>query len=114
MQNVIHWSPRILSIAFVAFISIFALDVFTSPFEWMMIVGFLVHLLPSFALLALTAIAWRHPLVGAIAFVGFALGYVLMVGFDRPWSWYAFISLPSLIVGLLYAADWLRTRKPII
>lgn len=111
MKKAIHWAPRILSLAFVAFLSIFALDVFTGPFEWMMIVGFLVHLLPSFALLALVLLAWRYPLVGAIAFIGFALGYVLLAGLDRPWSWYAFISGPALIVGVLYLTDWLRLRK---
>lgn len=111
MTTFLHWAPRSLSLAFVAFLSIFALDVFTGPFEWMMLVGFAIHLIPSFALLALTAVAWRFPLVGTVAFIGFAVFYVWMVGFDRPWSWYAGISLPSLVVGLLYLADWWRSRK---
>lgn len=110
MEHFVYWAPRILSLAFVAFISTFSLDVFEGSFEWMMIAGFLVHLLPSFALLALIIVAWRYPLIGVIAFIGFAVAYVWLVGFDRPWSWYAAISLSSCIVGLLYAADW-RQRK---
>ncbi len=107
----LHWTPRILSLLFVAFLSLFALDVFTRPFEPMMLVGFLVHLLPSFALFALAIVAWRFPLVGAIAFIGFALAYIWLVGFDQPWSWYALISGPSLIIGALYLADWFMHRR---
>ncbi len=110
MGDFLHWAPRILSLAFVAFISTFALDVFEGPLEWMMIIGFLVHLMPSFALLVFTVVAWRFPLIGAIVFIGFAGAYVWLLGFDRPWTWYAAISLPSCVVGLLYAAGW-RQRK---
>ena len=105
-----HWTPRVLSLLFVGFLSIFALDVFTGPFEPIMIAWFLIHLLPSFALLALTFIAWRHPLVGTFAYIGFAFLYVLLVGLDRPWSWYALISGPSFIIGILYLADWFTHR----
>lgn len=111
MSTFIHWAPRILSLAFVGFLSLFALDVFTSPFEWTMLLGFVIHLLPSFALLAIVLVAWRYPVVGAVAFVGFALGYIWLAGLGRPWSWYAGISGPSLIVGILYLLDWLRRKK---
>lgn len=111
MDRFLHYAPRLLSLVFVAFLSVFALDVFEGQFNALMIVGFLIHLLPSFALLALTIIAWRYPVAGAGAFIGFALAYVMLAGFDRPWSWYAAISLPSLLVGVLYLADWLYSRK---
>lgn len=110
MDSILHLAPRTLSLAFIAFLSIFALDVFEGSFEMMMLVGFLIHLLPSFVLLALTLVAWRYPLVGVLAFIGFALGYVFLVGPNRPWSWYAVISLPSFVVGILYFVDWWRKR----
>lgn len=113
MNNFLHWIPRALSLVFIAFLSLFALDVFTAPFEPLMLVGFLFHLLPPFVLLVLVFVAWRFPLVGAIAFIGFALAYVWLVGFDRPWSWYTAISLPSLIVGLLYLVDWWHHHKTV-
>ena len=111
MNRFLYWSPRILSFAFIVFLSLFALDVFTGPFEPMMFVGLAIHLIPSFALTALALVAWRFPLVGAIAFIGFAMAYVGLVGFDRPWSWYAFISGPSLMVGFLYLIDSYLNKK---
>ena len=104
MKNpkIIYWLPRILSIAFVLFISIFALDVFEEYSGWQALLGFLIHLLPSFILLMVALIAWKHDLVGAVAFLGFAVLYIFTVGFDRPWSWYAVISGPAVVVGVLF------------
>jgi len=107
----IHWLPRILSIAFVLFLSLFALDVFGEYSGWQAVLGFLIHLLPSFVLLAVILIAWKYDLVGAIAFLASAAFYVFMVGLDRPWSWYAGISGPAAVVGILFLLSWLQKRK---
>jgi len=109
--NIIHWLPRILSIAFVLFLSLFALDVFGEYSGWQAFLGFLIHLLPSFVLLAVILIAWKYNLVGAIAFFGSAVFYVFMVGFDRPWSWYVGISGPAAVVGILFLLSYLQKRK---
>lgn len=111
LENIIYWLPRLLSIGFVLFLSVFALDVFEGPFEPMMLVGFIVHLLPSLILLGAIIVAWKYDLVGALMFLGFAVFYVLMVGPGRPWSWYAGISLPSAIVGMLYLTRWYLQRS---
>ncbi len=115
MKNtkIAYWLPRILSIAFVLFLSVFALDVFGEYSGWQAILGFLVHLLPSFVLLAVVLISWKHDLVGAVAFLGFAAFYVFTVGFDRHWSWYAGISAPAAIVGVLFLFSWFQKRKNI-
>lgn len=105
------WTPRILSILFTIFLATFALDAFNEGVGWGMILGFLIHLLPSLMLLLATGLAWRYDLVGAAFFLGFAVLYVWEAGLDRPWSWYAFIAGPSALVGLLYAANWWYTRK---
>ena len=110
-EKIFYWLPRLLSIGFVLFLSLFALDVFTGPFEPMMVVGFLVHLIPSFVLLAAVLVAWKYDMVGAIIFLGFAMFYVWSAGFDRPWSWYAAISLPSAIVGILFLVSWFQKRS---
>lgn len=100
-----------LSIGFVLFLSIFALDVFTGPFEPMMLVGFLIHLIPSFVLLGAVLLAWKYDLVGAIMFIGFATLYVWDVGFTRPWSWYVGIVAPAAIVGSLFLVSWFLKRN---
>lgn len=111
VMKIIYWLPRILSIVFVLFLSLFALDAFEGSSGWQTVLGFLIHLLPSFILLAVILIAWKHDLVGAIAFLASAVLYVFTVGFDRPWSWYACISGPAAIVGILYLLNWLKKRK---
>ncbi len=111
MKNILYWSPRILSIAFVLFLSLFALDVFGAYTGWELVTALLIHLLPSFVLLGVAIISWKYDMVGAVAFLGFAVFYVLMVGFDRPWSWYAGISGPAALVGLLFLLNWFRKRK---
>lgn len=110
-HTIIFWLPRIASIAFTLFLSLFALDVFSENTGWEVILALLVHLIPSFVLLIVTIVAWKYDLVGAVAFLGVSIGYVLMVGFDRPWSWYAGISGPALVVGVLYVLSWLQKRK---
>ncbi|MBU4353333.1 DUF2070 family protein [Candidatus Parcubacteria bacterium] len=111
INRFIYWTPRILSIAFILFLSLFAFDVFEEYSGWQVILGFLIHLLPSFILLAVILIAWKYDLVGAIAFLGSAVFYVFMVGFDRPWSWYIGISGPAAVVGILFFLSWLQKRK---
>lgn len=111
MNKIIYWSPRILSLAFVLFLSLFALDVFSEYSGWESVLAFLIHLLPSLVLLGITIIAWKHDLAGTIAFFGFAALYVFLAGFDRPWSWYALISSPATIVGILFLMSWLQKKK---
>jgi len=109
--RIIYWLPRVLSIAFVLFLSLFALDVFGEYSGWQAVIGFLIHLIPSFILFAVILIAWKYDLVGAIAFLGSAVFYVFMVGFDRPWSWYVGISGPAAVIGILFLLSWFQKRK---
>lgn len=111
VTKIIHWLPRVLGIAFILFLSLFALDVFEEFAGWVSVLAFLIHLIPSFILLAVVAIAWKYEWVGAAAFLGFAVFYVIMVGLDRPWSWYVAISAPSALVGILFFISWLQKRR---
>jgi len=110
-MKIIYWLPRILSIGFVLFISLFALDVFSEHSGWSVIPALFMHLLPSFVLLGIIIVVWKHDLMGAAIFLILAVFYIWMVGFDRPWSWYAFISGPAAIVGILYFISWFQKRK---
>ncbi len=110
-QKVFLWTPRVISIGFVLFLSLFALDAFSGGPWWAMLGAFLIHLIPSFLLLGAVAIAWRHEWFGALVFLCFAAGYVAMVGLDRPWSWYVGISAPSALVGALYLVSWFQKRS---
>lgn len=110
-HQVFFWTPRILSLVFVGFLSLFALDVFTEYSGFAVVVPLLIHLIPSLILLALVIVAWKREIVGTITFLGFAVFYVYTVGFDRHWTWYAFISGPATIVGLLFLASWIEQKR---
>jgi len=107
MKKFLFWSPRILSIAFVIFVSIFSLDVFGTNLKgWEMIVVLIYHLFIPLILLIFTVVAWKKDLIGTITFFLFALYYIYMVGFDRHWSWYVSIPLPALITSALFFFNW--------
>jgi hypothetical protein len=110
-KKIIYWSPRVLSISFVLFLSLFSLDIFNEHAGWNIIMPLLVHLIPALLLLVAVLIAWKYDLVGALVFVGFAIWYTWSAGFDRPVSWYLSIAAPAAIVGVLFLASWYQKRK---
>ena len=115
MKNtkVTYWLPRVLGLLFVLFLSLFAFDVFQGYNGWVALLAFFIHLLPAFVLLIIVLIAWRYDLVGAIAFLCFALAYIFLVGLNRPWSWYAGISGPAAVIGILFFLNWLKNKRDI-
>lgn len=110
-ENFFYWAPRLLGLAFVGFLSIFALDVFAEYSGWGAIVPLLTHLIPSFILLSAIVSAWVYEWVGTVIFLGFSIFYVSTVGFDQPVSWYIAITLPSAIVGILFFIGWIQKKK---
>lgn len=107
----LHWSPRLLSLLFLIFLSLFALDVFNEYQGWAALPALLTHLLLPLVLLLATIAAWKWDLVGVITFFAFAIYYVIMVGFDRHWSWYVSISGPAIIIGALFLSNWIKNKK---
>lgn len=111
--RLLHWVPRILGIFFAVFLGIFALDVFEpgTPLQ-QAIVGFLIHLAPSFLVLLSLALAWRRGWLGSACFVGLGILYLAMSWGRFPISVYLLISGPLFLIGLLFLADWMYTRHP--
>ena len=116
LARIIHWAPRVAAILLIFFISLFSLDVFSmdaSPLE--LLGGFLVHSIPSIAMLALLAFAWKRPAVGFVAFL--AAGVLFAFLFVRDAQ-----SLPNLLIfvfpillvaGLFYADwKWVKPQSP--
>jgi hypothetical protein len=71
-----------------------------------------LHLLPSFALIAVLVLAWRRPWVGAWLFGVAALGYAFATG-RAHLDWIAFVSGPLLLTAGLYLVSWIHDlRRP--
>jgi hypothetical protein len=68
--KVFQWIPRILCILAILFVSLFALDAFSSERTfWQNVAAFLMNLIPSFVLLAVLIVAWKWEKVGGIILV---------------------------------------------
>lgn len=101
--KIIYWTPRILSICSVIFLSLFSLDAFSgdSP-VWEKLLGLLIHLVPVFILIGVVILAWKHELVGGILYIGLGILYIILVGLHRPLSWYLGITGPLVVIGILF------------
>jgi hypothetical protein len=108
LAKIIHWAPRIAALLIIFFIGLFSLDVFGTgapPLE--VLVGFLMHNLPSIVMLVLLIIAWKRPVVGFVAFLlagaAFAAFFVRDI-YALP-NLLLFV-LPILLIASLFYADW--------
>lgn len=74
--KVLHWTPRIICILAILFISLFALDSFSPDLTiWQQIGAFLLHLIPSFVLIFVLIVAWKWEFIGGIIFTLIGLGF---------------------------------------
>ena len=107
-KRVLFWIPRLLCLAFAAFISLFALDVFGEGLGvWRTTLALLMHLIPTFLILIVLAVSWRWEWVGAVLFTALALLYLILFWGRFHWSAYAAISGPLCLVGVLFLLNWL-------
>jgi hypothetical protein len=109
MNRALYWAPRALCIVFAAFISIFAADVFGHGGGfWQTALALLIHLVPTFLVVAVLVASWRHEWIGGIVFVALGVLYVAFA-WSRPFfGWAAFlaISAPLLLTGVLFLLNW--------
>lgn len=104
MAKIIHWAPRVAAILIIFFIGLFSLDVFemeATPLE--LLGGFLMHNIPSIAMLVLLIFAWKRPVIGFIAF--FIAAVVFSLVFFSPVNLLLFV-VPILLIASLFYADW--------
>jgi hypothetical protein len=111
MKNPLHppellrWSSRALGMAAALFLALFALDAFTEGQPLAAAApDFVIHLVPAALVFAIVAVAWRHALIGAVAFVGLSMLYAVWA--RTRVDWILVISGPLLATGLMYLASW--------
>jgi len=103
IRRALYWTPRILSIAFALFLSVFALDVFESASGfWEIVSALLIHLIPVYVVLIFAALAWRWEWVGAVAFPALALLYIVATFGMFPLLNYLIMTGPLFVIGALF------------
>ncbi|MDE3236942.1 MAG: hypothetical protein KGO81_13395 [Bacteroidota bacterium] len=121
----LYWSPRIISILAIFFISIFAADAFAPGLTfWQQIGAFLLHLVPSFVLIGLLVIAWKWEFVGGVLFI--AIGLILSsvvfmhnlinrrATVATSLGIIAVITFPFIVAGILFIANDVARKKKLL
>lgn len=108
-EDWILWTPRVLSILLICFISLFSLDVFEEGRPWTeTLVALLMHLIPAYVLILILVFAWRRPWVGAIAYTALAVAYAVWAWRHMPWI--LIIAVPLLVTAGLFWVSWRVSR----
>jgi len=104
------WAPRILALLVCSYLGLFALDAF-GPGKPVgdALADFALHVTPLLVLLAVVVVSWRWEWVGACVFSGLAIVYALVAA--DHFSWILAVSVPLLVVGVLYAWNWRHHRE---
>lgn len=96
-------AARIISILFICFISLFALDIFDMQLGiGGTILGIFMHLIPSIILGVLVYFSWKKPQIGFYGFSALALIFTLYFRTYAFWGSFLAISLPLIILAGLY------------
>jgi len=105
-NKILYYLPRTIGLLSILFISSFALDVFTEDESLLnILLGLLMHLIPSFVLLAILAIAWKFERLGGILFVLISLTPFLLLS-NELWV-NVLLGAPFLVTGSLFLFhDW--------
>lgn len=116
----IYWTPRILSIIFILFLSLFSLDVFEMNMGfWGTILGLFMHNIPALILLLILLISWKYEIVGGIGFILGGALYIALVlknvisnGFEWYYlGWIMQISGIPFFIGIMFLIGWFQKRK---
>ena len=111
MLKILYWAPRVVGILAILFISSFALDVFQEGVPAAQILlGLVMHLIPSFVLIIILVIAWKYELVGGILFV--AISFIPFFLLSRNLLWVnMLLCVPFLLTGILFLVSSHRMLK---
>jgi len=113
-RRALFWAPRVLSIAYIAFLSLFALDVFGEVRGFgTTLLALIIHLIPALVLLAVLIVAWRWEWVGAALYAAAGMFYVvtvlpLRISPAAKLNWSLTIAGPAFLVAAMFLANWLK------
>ena len=119
--KIFHWTPRIICLLAILFVSLFAADAFAPELTiWQQIGAFIIHLIPSFILLAFLIVAWKWEYVGGLIFliIGVVFSPIVFIhNYNMNHSvWMSLgiiliITIPFFIVGVLFMVSHSLKKK---
>ncbi|MBI4810363.1 MAG: hypothetical protein HY800_02760 [Ignavibacteriales bacterium] len=105
--QLLYWSPRVLTIVFIAFTCLFAADVFSeSRGFWETALALLMHLIPQLIVIGLLIVLWhREWIVGVICLL-LSIAYIINVWGRFGIDVYILIGGPLALIGVLFLLNW--------
>ncbi|MFC1754531.1 hypothetical protein ACFL96_14240 [Thermoproteota archaeon] len=103
-MKALYWTPRVLCIIYILFLSMFAFDVFGEYGFPEVLVALFMHLVPSLILVGLLIVAWKWEKIGGIVFLVMAVGFTLFFNRNMELMGFIILSCPLLLVGALFLA----------
>ncbi len=109
--------PRMLSIVFIIFLSLFSLDVFNEKSGfWQILAGLFLHNILALIFLIVLIISWKHEIVGGIIFISAGIFYIIFA-FSHADSWKVAlewsiqIAGSVFVIGGLFITNWIEKRN---
>lgn len=119
--RIFYWLPRVLCMLAILFISMFALDAYDPRLTLGRQIGdFIIHMVPSFVLTAILAIAWKWELLGGIILMIFGLvasPLVFHMNYTRNHSVpvsleiILMITFPFILTGILFIVSYYARKR---
>ena len=120
IPNWLYWTPRVLSILMLLFLTLFSLDVFEEGLGfWGTLLGLFMHNLPVIVLAIVLWISWKREIIAGIVFIVAGLLYMIQImirTLSNPFEWYMLsysfiIAGPLIVIGVLFLVNWRRRKR---
>lgn len=107
IKKAIFWTPRLLTILFSIFISVFAMDSFAEGGGFQKtLIAFMIHLIPTAIIVTILILSWKREWIGGVIFLLLGVAYAV-VAVSHP-QWILIISGPLVVISVLFLIGWFR------
>ncbi len=111
-SNRMCWAARVVAIIYIAFISIFAFDVFGEGRGMLAtMIGFIICLTPSIVLAIILVFAWRYEKIGGALFIIAGIIFTIFFNTYKDIMTFLIISGPVFLVGILFLINSMKRLK---
>jgi len=109
----LSWVLRILLILMILLFAMFSADVFEEEGFWNIVVGLLMHNIPTFIMMIILIVAWKRENIGGILLIIGVVGFaIFLIGRMDTFMWGTvfMLGIPFLI-GVMFVVNYYYLDK---